>query len=122
MLINGTLSANFKVVTANIPMSDELIITKLLNDTENSLRQLALWSEAEPDEQALSSSQPFALDSLSPEEWLQWIFIPKMRDMLAKEQMPKGFSISPYFEEVWKSQPQNAELLALLHAIDEECR
>lgn len=103
-------------------MTYDLPLMTLLKDTEICLRQMQLWNSEKPDETALSSTEPFALDSLEPEQWLQWIFIPKMLDMLEKDQVPKGFSISPYFEEVWKVDATKLELIALLNRIDEECR
>ena len=31
---------------------------------------------------SLLSEEPFAIDTMSPEEWLQWIFIPRMFALL----------------------------------------
>lgn len=98
-----------------------LPLLELLNRAEDYLKQHALWDEQEPNEEALASQAPFALDTLEPEQWLQWIFIPKMKQMLGKEQLPAGFAISPYFEEVWK-EGNHQKLLEILRAIDEECR
>ena len=122
LLINGTLSANFKVATQIKAMIDDLPLYKLLVETETRLREMGLWDNTKPDGEALASTQPFALDTLSPEQWLQWIFIPRMRDMLERDQVPKGFAIYPYFEEVWRLDGDKARLLALLGEIDEECR
>lgn len=85
------------------------------------MRQNHLWSDNEPSDEALASQQPFALDTLAPEEWLQWIFIPRMTEMLHNETVPHGFSISPYFEQVWKNEADKSELITLLNAIDREC-
>ena len=46
-------------------------IAAQLIDLEAALRQLNLWSDESPSQEALSSEQPFAMDSLEFEEWLQ---------------------------------------------------
>ncbi|MDB1124623.1 YqcC family protein [Vibrio algarum] len=103
-------------------MTNDLPLFTLLLETETCLRRLSLWGNEQPEKSALLSKEPFALDTLEPEQWLQWIFIPKMREMLESQLVPSGFSISPYFEEVWKTDSVKLELIALLHQIDEECR
>jgi uncharacterized protein YqcC (DUF446 family) len=103
-------------------MTHDLYLMTLLQETECLLRTLNLWCSEKPDDTALASDQPFALDTLEPEQWLQWVFIPKMINLLEKERVPKGFSIAPYFEEVWKNDSDKSALLSLLHNIDEECR
>lgn len=87
------------------------------------MRELDLWDKVQPSSKALGSSEPFSVDTLRPEQWLQWIFIPKMLDLIEHEQpMPCGFAITPYFEESWKGQSDKAEVIKLLRAVDEVCK
>lgn len=80
------------------------------------------WQEAAPAQDKLSSSQPFAVDCLSPSEWLQWICLPKMAELIESQQaLPSGFAITPYFEEAWKNQYQYQDILVVLKLIDEVC-
>ncbi|WP_413284978.1 YqcC family protein [Vibrio sp. MA40-2] len=102
-------------------MMDDFPLIILLQDVETCLRDLCLWDDEAPDESALQSKMPFALDTLQPEQWLQWVFIPKMRDLLEMDQVPYGFSISPYFEQVWQSEKDKSGLILLLNKIDQEC-
>ncbi len=100
----------------------DLTLLNLLSQTEICLKQLELWSEDMPSNKALASTEPFALDALKPEQWLQWIFIPNMRKMIAQQHTPRGFSLAPYFEESWKSDTSKSELIKLIRAIDQECQ
>ncbi|MDN2667666.1 pseudouridine synthase [Vibrio lentus] len=94
----------------------------LLQQLEQQMRQCSLWSDVSPSDEALSSVEPFAIDSLQPEEWLQWIFIVKINAMMdAQMSLPKGFAIHPYFGEVWKNEAEKAELLVTILSIDEVC-
>ena len=94
----------------------------LLQQLEQQMRQCFLWSDVSPTDEALASVEPFAIDSLQPEEWLQWIFIVKINAMMdAQMSLPKGFAIHPYFGEVWKNEADKAELLVTILIIDEVC-
>ncbi|GAB7218230.1 YqcC family protein [Vibrio comitans] len=95
---------------------------KLLIDTEYALKQSGLWEASRPSTEALMSSQPFAVDSLHPEQWLQWIFIPKMQQFVSLNQaLPAGFAISPYFEQTCRGKPEWTKVIKVLKEIDEVC-
>ena len=94
----------------------------LLQQLELQLQHAQLWSEVPPSDEALASTQPFAIDTLEPEQWLQWIFIARIKTMIASgAALPKGFSMAPYFVEVWKNDASKSELLVTIKQIDEVC-
>lgn len=95
----------------------------LLQQLEDELRQSGVWQATEPAEHALQSTQPFALDTLEPHEWLQWIFLPRMQQMLEQQMtLPSGFMLSPYFDEVWKQREEFAAVMLVLNRIDKVCQ
>ncbi|MGF1773937.1 YqcC family protein [Vibrio wakamikoensis] len=95
----------------------------LLVELKQQLKKHSLWQLNAPNIVALSSQQPFAVDTLEPQEWLQWIFIARMESLIeAGGDTPKGFEITPYFEEVWKRRPELAEVLMVLKQIDEAAK
>ncbi|WP_299688403.1 YqcC family protein [uncultured Vibrio sp.] len=94
----------------------------LLQQLEQQMRQCSLWGSLAPSNEALASVEPFAIDTLQPQEWLQWVFIVKINAMIAAQMdLPKGFAIYPYFGEVWKNESDKAELLMTIQSIDEVC-
>ncbi|KFJ88517.1 hypothetical protein IJ23_04350 [Vibrio sp. OY15] len=98
-------------------------LVDLLHQLEAQLREHNLWQYTMPSEQALQSAEPFAIDTLHPHEWLQWIFIARMHALVKNNQpLPRGFSLEPYFSEAWKQEPQFAELLVTIRTIDELCK
>ncbi len=100
-------------------MSKRAQVAQQLSLLEQKLIQLALWDSEPPSRDALASQQPFAVDSLHPQQWLQWIFIPKMRVLLEQEQaLPSGFEISPYFEQAMPDCETKRALLPVLYAFD----
>ncbi|MDF7680116.1 YqcC family protein [Enterobacteriaceae bacterium ESL0689] len=88
-----------------------------LQRLEMMLRQAGLWQETAPDSRALASTQPFCLDTLEPLEWLQWVLLPRMRQLLDSQQpLPQNVAITPYYEMALDSAHPLREpiLLALL--------
>ena len=85
---------------------------ELLQAVEQELRQLQCWESQAPDPQALASSQPFAIDQLSFTQWLQFIFLPKLTELVeAGSALPQSCSTAPMAEEYFKTRQIDAEAL-----------
>lgn len=98
-------------------------LEKLFQQLSQRLQSAQMWDDEPPQTSSLQSVQPFAVDTLAPEQWLQWVFMPKMKHLMDNHQpLPSGFSIAPYFEEVWKDDSQMQTVLDVIRAIDEVCR
>jgi uncharacterized protein YqcC (DUF446 family) len=88
----------------------------LLNQIEFELRQLQLWSDTAPDSTALASKLPFCCDTLSLQQWLQFVFLPRMRALIdAKLPLPTSLCICPIAEEAFA--PISSEKLLLINKI-----
>lgn len=85
------------------------------------MRRLGLWSLETPSPRALASPHPFCFDTLALEQWLQWVFLPRMRALIERgEGMPTDCSILPLAEEVFRGDERDyAELLRIISAVDE---
>lgn len=95
-------------------------ISQILNQIEHEMRRITLWQGIPPEQAAFLSKQPFALDTMAAHEWLQWIFIPRMRAILdANAEIPRNFALSPYFEEALKDENNVFTLLRLIQDLDE---
>ncbi|MFH0256262.1 YqcC family protein [Vibrio rumoiensis] len=104
-------------------MSEYIELSDVLEQLEDKLIQLSLWEEQSPPKQDLNSEQPFSLDTLQPTQWLQWIFIPKMRELIASQsEVPIGFEVSAYFEQTMVNKTHRDELLPILNQLDETVR
>ncbi len=91
-----------------------------LQELELALKQQDLWVSQAPSAAALASSAPFACDTMPFEQWLQFMFIPRMRLMIASNQpLPTSIALLPMGEYVYTNQQHLVELLAVLGAIDE---
>ncbi len=93
----------------------------LLLDLEAALRSSALWQQQPPSEQALASTQPFCVDSLDFSQWLQFVFIPRIRFMLEQHApLPAVSGIAAMGEEAFRGQSRvQLSLMPVLENIDQ---
>lgn len=103
-------------------MTKEKQLVELVDALEQEMRSQSLWQSTQPSIEALSSTQPFAIDLLEPQQWLQWVFIAKVRVLIeARQMLPSGFAIAPYFEECWKGKSEYVSLIKIVQQIDKVC-
>ena len=103
--------ANIDWITKYIEIFDRI---------EEQMVELDLWSDTHPGHHKLASNMPFCVDTLQLEEWIQFVFLPKMREYVEEEQLPPGpAQITPIAEEVFKDQPEVKSLIKLLQRFDE---
>lgn len=86
-------------------MEHDALIAATLIDIEAELRGIGHWDRVSPPVEALRSEQPFAVDTLRFNQWLQFIFIPRIRFLIEqKEALPSACSITPMAEEFYRGQ------------------
>jgi len=102
-----------------IKTSPEYIST-LLADLAFELKSLNLWQISQPSTAKLSSSTPFCCDTLAFEQWLQFIFIPKLVEMINQQRsLPSKVSLTPMAEEAFKYLSTSAKpLIDIIQKID----
>lgn len=93
-----------------------------LLELERELRALDLWSMQPPSIAALSSREPFCVDTLSFELWLQWVFIPRMVQIIESDGVvPPGCHIQPMGEEAFAPLGRRGHgLLVIIGRIDQQ--
>ncbi len=95
-------------------------VADLLIDIEHELHELQLW-QAEPiASAALRSQVPFAVDTMSFPQWLQFIFLPRMQVLIEQQQaLPINSAIAPMAEQYFVQQAlPSAALVAYLQQLD----
>ncbi|MDO3382918.1 YqcC family protein [Gilvimarinus algae] len=87
-------------------MSEKHIaVANILMDLEAAMRDLNLWHQEVPPPQALASDQPFAIDTLTFTQWLQFLFIPKMYQLVEQRAaLPEACAIAPMAHEYFRPQ------------------
>jgi uncharacterized protein YqcC (DUF446 family) len=96
-------------------------IADVLLEVEATLRTHGRWDQTRPSPRALDSRQPFCIDTLRFEQWLQWIFLPRMKDILeGSKPLPVKSGIFSYAEHyLHKNDPPTTSLLVLIRRFDD---
>jgi uncharacterized protein YqcC (DUF446 family) len=93
----------------------ETLIIKL----EQSLREAMLWSSSAPSVEALQSKLPFALDTMTFEQWLQFVFIPKISKMIiSKSTLPDNLKLLPMAEQSFNVKDHQCGVIEVIKQID----
>ncbi len=95
------------------------VLDRLLTQLQSSLQAEKLWAIKPPSQKALRSNQPFCVDTLSFEQWLQFVMLPRFRHMIQTAMpLPKQCDMSAMAQEAFKSRSLSA-VSRVIHAIDE---
>jgi len=88
---------------------------------ERELKVQGWWDDEPPSDEALESTVPFAVDTMTLEQWLQWIFLPRMKIIIElSHPLPSASGILMMAETVFTDRPeQSRELRRLLAEFDQ---
>lgn len=97
-----------------------ILLASLLIDIECELRRANLWSAEPPTAEALASVEPFCVDSMDFQQWLQFVFLPRMQALLGtRGQLPLQCDIATMAETVWAANVHAAAVINALRAFDQ---
>ena len=101
-------------------MRDSAALAAALQEIEGELRQWGLWSLETPSAAQLASEAPFCADTLAFEQWLQWVFIPQVNQLLATgAPLPGPCALRPMVEQAFVHLVRRqTDLLEVLARID----
>ncbi len=89
-------------------------IITLLNELELQLKANQLWQQEPIDPRLLHSQQPFCIDTLQFEQWLQFVFIVKMNELIKyKQSLPTKIALAPMAEVTWKGSYDDVQRVLL---------
>lgn len=98
-----------------------LLVADHLLLLERELRALNLWSDNPPSDEQLNSGVPFGAGVIEFEQWLQWVFVAKLKTLIEQGQaLPQVSGIQPMAEEYYKHDVVRFQgLIKLLGEIDQ---
>lgn len=100
-------------------MTKEQQVYHSLQAIEEAMRGLRLWQVSPPSASAFDSVEPFFLDTMSAEQWLQWVLLPRMYALLDKGTLASmSFAVAPYVEQIFEGE-QYQKLITCLQHLDD---
>jgi uncharacterized protein YqcC (DUF446 family) len=93
-------------------------VTRYLDQIEAEMRRIGMW-QAEPlRPEHMKFTKAFGMDTMAFSQWLQFIFLPRVREAVAKNSFPKGSSVGAQAVREFDGQPEADRLLTLLSEFD----
>ena len=98
------------------------IVDQKISQIEAEMRRIGMWQAKPPPAQALVITQAFGGDKLAFEQWLQFVFIPRVRQIITERgQFPAKSQVADQAYREWKmagSDPRVDRLIELLREFD----
>lgn len=89
-------------------------VRQRLYDIEQAMRDAEIWQP--PARAAFDSVEPFCIDTMDAQQWLQWVLLPRTHALLDRDApLPERFALTPYFEE---ALPEAIALLTQIRQLD----
>jgi uncharacterized protein YqcC (DUF446 family) len=93
-------------------------LLELLAHLEQVMKACRIWTESTPNAQALKSTQPFCVDTLPFENWLQFVMIPTFKRMVNdKVALPSQCEIESMAELSLKIE-HKSDVVFVIRSID----
>ncbi len=74
---------------------------------EVELRRLGAWEAEPPPREAFQSDKPFCLDTMEFTQWLQFVFVERMKVLIENgHPLPSVSGIAPMAEEHFRGRPE----------------
>ena len=88
---------------------DVELLADIILELEAALRENVLWEVLPPSAEELSSQQPFCFDTLRFTQWLQFVFIERLKGIIESNgALPGRSGIVPIAEENFKGVSYDA--------------
>ncbi|MFC3031665.1 YqcC family protein [Pseudoalteromonas fenneropenaei] len=103
-------------------MNNELFYLQVqtrLDELAEALLQAGLYAEQAPDAAAFASTAPFCCDTMSFPNWLQFVLLPKLGEMVkTRAALPHNLVLLPMLEMTVPASSQTARLYAAIAELD----
>ena len=97
--------------------------TQAINAIEAEMKRVDWWSGKAPEPERMNFHEPFGADTLAYQEWLQFVFIPRVRSIIeSKGEFPPNSSVGTKAMREWDYMEHVAEgqkLIRMLNDFDD---
>ena len=93
-------------------------VARYADEIEAEMRKIGFWQSEPLKPEQLAFTQAFAMDTMSYAQWLQFIFLPRVREAVAANQFPSGSSVGAQAVREFDGAPDADRLVTLLSEFD----
>ena len=92
--------------------------TRYADQIEAEMRSIGMWQEAPLQPKQLNFQQAFAIDTMTFAQWLQFVFLARVREAIAGNSFPQGSSVGAQAVREFDGYPDADRLITLLSEFD----
>src|SRR5450432_724325 len=93
-------------------------VASLLDRIEEEMHACDFWQSAPPTPAQLAFTEAFAMDTMTFTQWLQFVFIPSVRNAIASNDFPSSSSVGVQSVREFDCDPRAGRLVTLLSEFD----
>ena len=92
--------------------------SRYADQIESEMRSIGFWQTAPVRPEQLHFKQAFAMDTMTFVQWLQFIFLPRVREAIASNEFPAGSSVGAQAVREFDGDADADRLVTLLSEFD----
>ncbi|MEO5951178.1 MAG: YqcC family protein, partial [Chloroflexia bacterium] len=101
-------------------MAEYEAVESKLEEIEAELKRVGFWREEPLPEEAYNFSMAFALDTMPFAWWLEFVFIPRVRGIIAeKGKFPSSSNVGAQATREYDTENDASQLVILLNEFDD---
>ena len=93
-------------------------VARYADQIEAEMRRIGMWQDAPLRPEQLKFKQAFAMDTMVFSQWLQFIFLPRVREAVAANSFPSSSSVGAQAVREFDGDPDADHLVTLLSEFD----
>ena len=95
------------------------VVAAKLDEIEEEMKRVELWQERPLRPEQYNFTSAFATDTMSYDQWLQFIFVPRVRSIIsARGEFPASSSVGAQAVREFDTYPNAQRLITLLSEFD----
>jgi uncharacterized protein YqcC (DUF446 family) len=88
------------------------------DEIEAEMKRIGFWQSEPLKPEQMNFTQAFAMDTMAYSQWLQFIFLPRVREAIASNQFPSGSSVGTQAVREFDGLTDASGLVTLLSEFD----
>jgi uncharacterized protein YqcC (DUF446 family) len=98
---------------------DYAAVAAHIDQIEQEMKRVGLWQEKPLAPEQYNFTQAFAMDTMSYDQWLQFIFVPRVKEIIRTEgSFPASSSVGAQAVREFDTYPDSERLITLLSEFD----
>ena len=93
-------------------------VVRYADQIENEMRHIGFWQNQNLRPEQFDFEQAFAMDTMTFTQWLQFIFLPRVREAAASGEFPSGSSVGAQAVREFDGELEADRLVTLLSEFD----